>query len=166
MNPLSSLAAIARTQLGTQEDAAHTNRGAAILKYQQATNLGGQGWAWCAAFVDWCVEQFLASNAPVRVSRPKTASAFGLIDWANSNNCLVFNPSSKDFTARAGDIVVYTFSHTGIVSADQDAAGHFLAIEGNTNNDGSRDGYEVAERTRSIDLVKAFIRLPVVAAAV
>ena len=44
MNPLHRIADFAETQIGTQERPQHDNRGAAILKYQQATSLGGQGW--------------------------------------------------------------------------------------------------------------------------
>src|ERR1700719_346043 len=67
------IAHIAESQIGTQEDAAHTNRGSAILKYQQATNLGGQGWPWCAAFVDWCVKETLNVYEALRgeIVRPK-----------------------------------------------------------------------------------------------
>ena len=57
------LAAIAESQIGTQEDEKHQNAGSAILKYQQATSLAGQGWPWCAAFVDWCVEQLFNVDA-------------------------------------------------------------------------------------------------------
>lgn len=162
MIPLKDLADIARAQIGTQEDAAHTNKGAAILKYQQATNLGGQGWPWCAAFVDWCIEQFLAKHPDFKLNRPETASAFGLIDWGNANGCLVFTPSDTHHTPVAGDIVVYAFSHTGIVSRSPSSVigCDFDAIEGNTNDDGSRDGYEVCERHRGDEKVRAFIRLP------
>ena len=155
MDTREKLADIAESQIGTQEDSAHTNRGAAILKYQQATSLDGQGWPWCAAFVDWCVEQsgLLSDNL-----RPKTASAFDLIDWGKSSGCTVFYPGSVA-TPQRGDIVVYAFSHCGIV-ADPGDGQTFAAIEGNTNEDGGRDGYEVARRVRSRGSVKAFIRLP------
>jgi hypothetical protein len=74
----------------------------------------------------------------------------------------VFNPpiDQKSSKPRSGDIVVYEFSHAGIVSKDGDAAHDFYAIEGNTNPTGGRDGYEVAERGRKYSLVKKFIRLP------
>ena len=63
-----------------------------------------------------------------------------------------------------GDIVVYEFSHTGIVSGTGDRESSFYAIEGNTNPGGGRDGYEVAERGRNYSSVRKFIRLPVEAA--
>jgi hypothetical protein len=112
----SELASIAESQLGTQEDSKHTNRGAAILKYQEATNLEGQGWPWCAAFVDWCLQQFLAAHmefARMGLKRAQTAAAFGLIIWGKEQGCHVFNPIVQN--PERGDIVVYRFSHCGIV---------------------------------------------------
>lgn len=167
-NPFSPLADIAASQIGTQEDARHTNSGAAIAKYQHDTNLSGQGWPWCAAFVDWCVHQFLLIPANAAIcavplaNRPRTAAAFGLRTWGQDNNCLIFHPSNKSghgLTPAAGDLVVYTFSHCGIVSKSRSAQ-TFEAIEGNSNDDGSRDGYAVVRKTRSILSVLCFVRLP------
>jgi hypothetical protein len=130
MNPFQPLADIAASQLGTQEDSKHTNAGAAIAKYQHDTNLGGQGWPWCAAFVDWCVHQFLLVPANAAIcdvplgNRPRTAAAFGLRTWGLENNCRVFHPNNKDshgLTPLPGDLIVYTFSHCGIVSRAIDA---------------------------------------------
>lgn len=162
-NPLSALAAIAESQIGTQEDSAHTNRGAAILKYQQAASLGGQGWPWCAAFVDWCVESFITrfpGLCGVRIEdRPTTASAFDFEDWGKAHACEVFTDPKR---AQRGDILIFTFSHIGIV--DSNDGGTLCTVEGNTNDDGGRDGYEVAHRDRSHEavhgLVRCFVRLP------
>ena len=93
-------------------------------------------------------------------------AAFGLIKWGNDNHYQVFNPPTnpKDIKPAPGDIVVYEFSHTGIVSRNGDAKYNFYAIEGNTNPGGARDGYEVAERGRNYSSVRKFIRLSVDAA--
>lgn len=153
------LADIAESQLGTQEDTQHTNRGDAILKYQRATNLDGTGWPWCAAFVDWCCEQFWANHPEFarKIPRPITAAAFGLIAWGKAQGCKVFLPDSEHRPLR-GDIVVFTFSHCGIVATV--AHDGFVSYEGNSNADGSRDGYAVVRHPRSFGIVKAFIRLP------
>ena len=168
---ISCLAAIAESQIGTQEDSAHTNRGAAILKYQQASELDGQGWPWCAAFVDWCIAQCIA-QFPAHIGtrldeRPQTASAFGLQDWANdpAHGCLVFSDPKK---AARGDLIVFTFSHCGIVTA-ADNTGYLETVEGNTNPDGGRDGYEVCRKTTRgsrPDLIRCIIRLPAAAVPV
>jgi hypothetical protein len=89
-----------------------------------------------------------------------------LITWGNDNHYQVFNPpaNSNDAKAMPGDIVVYEFSHTGIVSRAGDRRYSFYAVEGNTNPGGGRDGYEVAERGRNYSSVRKFIRLPIEAA--
>jgi hypothetical protein len=154
---MSDLASIAESQIGTQEDSHHRNEGSAILKYQQSTSLDGQGWPWCAAFVDWCVQQAQAAGlVPASLSRPRTASAFGLIDWAREHGLHVFTVSKDE--PRRNDIAVYHFSHTGIVSAT--SRDHFEAIEGNSNTDGSRDGYAVVRHPRPYDPATTFIRFP------
>lgn len=153
MNP--KLVEIAKSQIGTQEDPAHTNKGAAIRKYQEATNLAGQGWPWCAAFVDWCIAEYALTGGIDAKKIPRTASAFGLIEWGKKQGCEVITEAMPE----PGDIVVYTFSHCGIVSRLGDAGTLFYAIEGNTNAEGGRDGYAVAERGRNLKAVKAFIRI-------
>jgi len=162
MSDISDLVQIARRQIGTEEDPQHQNVGSSIKKYQDSTSLGGQGWPWCAAFVDWCVQQFAPEDAKI-AHIPRTAAAFGLIDWANNNHFDVFNPpgSSGGSAPQSGDIVVYELSHCGIVSKPGDDNHDFYAIEGNTNPGGGRDGYEVAERGRNFSSVRKFIKLPV-----
>ena len=158
---LSELAEIAESQIGVEEDKARTNRGAAILKYQQSTNLDGQGWPWCAAFVDWCLQEFLSRHmeyARMGLKRAQTAAAFGLIDWGKQQRCHLFRGEHE--APQRGDIVVFSFSHCGIVT-DVNAQGRdFHSVEGNTNTDGSREGYIVARKARTYGQVQQFIRLP------
>ncbi|HKV53338.1 MAG TPA: CHAP domain-containing protein [Candidatus Binataceae bacterium] len=164
MPDINDLVKIAQKEVGTEEDPKHQNTGSSIRKYQASTTLAGQGWPWCAAFVDWCVQQFAAQGGTKITHVPRTPSAFGLITWGNDNHFQVFNPPvnpQKDIKAKPGDIVVYEFSHTGIVSREGDSTHDFYAIEGNTNPGGGRDGYEVAERGRNYSSVRKFVRLPV-----
>src|ERR1043166_6278032 len=114
MANITDLVKIARGELGTQEDDKHQNKGSSIEKYQESTNASGQGWPWCAAFVDWCLQQFADEGGINITDVPRTASAFGLITWANDNHYQVFNPpiKTKDIQPNPGDIVVYDSSHT------------------------------------------------------
>ena len=163
MSDINDLVKIAHQEIGTEEAPKHQNKGSSIKKYQDSTSLGGQGWPWCAAFVDWCVQRF-AAEADTKITHvPQTTAAFGLITWGNDNHYPVFNPPvrGKDIKPKPGDIVVYEFSHTGIVSREGDAAHDFYAVEGNTNPGGGRDGYEVSERGRNYSSVRKFVRLPV-----
>jgi hypothetical protein len=63
---------------------------------------------------------------------------------------------------QAGDIFVMDFGngagHTGIVEKVL-PNGILQTIEGNTNDDGSRDGYEVCRRARSVTKIKGFLRI-------
>lgn len=82
-----------------------------------------------------------------------------LNSWAKHQNCLVFKPTSTVIAPAVGDIVVFSFSHIGIVESLGDNS--LGTIEGNTNEEGSREGKEVARKTRSKSIVRALIRLPV-----
>ena len=61
-----------------------------------------------------------------------------------------------------GDIFIMQFAggfgHTGFVKEIK--KGLIITIEGNTNADGSREGFEVASRTRKLSSIKGFIQLP------
>jgi hypothetical protein len=117
--------------------------------------------SWCAAFVDWCVMQLLMKS-PHATSlelprRPRTALAFELLQWGKSSNCTVFNGNHSAPTR--GDIVVFNFSHTGIVV--RSGAGHFYSVEGNTApSTGGNQGYVVEKRLRPQHALIGFVRLP------
>lgn len=117
--------------------------------------------SWCAAFVDWCVLQLLLKSPYVTdltlSQRPKTPLAFGLLDWGKSSGCKVFNGNQT--APQRGDIAIFTFSHTGIVT--QTARGGFNSVEGNTTSaGGGNQGYMVEKRWRAQSLLKGFVRLP------
>lgn len=162
------LIAVAKSQIGTTEKGGN-NRGIAIVKYQQATWLTPGPWAWCAAFMCWTLREFMINNpeamnalrvANIEKWRCKDASAFGWIKWANNHELYV---TDEKELAKAGDIVVFDFSHIGLVIKDQAKLGDKIeTIEGNTEpnttqRDGSSDG--VYQMKRSPKLVKAYIRL-------
>jgi cell wall-associated NlpC family hydrolase len=88
--------------------------------------------------------------------RPKTALAWGFLNWAKDrpNTTEVLMPSAK---AQAGDIVMFTFSHVGIVISDNGRT--IQTVEGNTNEEGSREGDGVYYRTRNKSLVRRYVRI-------
>lgn len=118
----------------------------------------GPDWPWCAGFVVSVIEQtaaLLSGPLPVKptfscdslaheakasgrfVSGARIAS--GATGWAALGSCQIFlvRRSSSDWT------------HTGF--AFSGSGSMFNTIEGNTNDSGHREGYEVVARTRSID---------------
>lgn len=120
------------------------------------------GYPWCAAFVSLCTQK-LIKNFPIHyaaVTPPRQPSvARFLNDWALHQRCLIFKPTSRVIKAVPGDIVIFTFSHIGIVERIND--GELGTIEGNTNEEGSREGTAVQRKARSTSIVRRFIRLPV-----
>ncbi len=157
---------IARKEVGTTETGT-SNSGPRVKQYQAATNLGGTGWPWCAAFVCWIVREWL-KDAEVRAAfgfkfpqeadawRPKTAAAYGFHEWAADHRLLIMD-DSPSHVLHTGDLVTYDFSHIGIVANDEGSLIH--TIEGNTDGGGSRDGGGVWEKTRQRSLARKFIRL-------
>ena len=153
---------IAISQLGITEDPAHTNKGEA-KKYQDAVGLPhNAGYPWCQSFVFWCGQTAYGNANPI----PKTG---GVLDAYNKavmheyphidaihatpTNVLPGAQGIMDFGGGLG--------HTFLVEAVA-ADGSITTIEGNSNPEGGRDGYEVCRRTRHLHdkLMKAFINYP------
>lgn len=168
INPASKLADVAESQTGASEDPIGSNRGVALVKYFAADNYRpakDEGYPWCAAFVSWCVQEFLrtAGDPFSRIIPPREAAAFAFRDWGKTQGAFIFTPAqcapSLSWPQR-GDIVVFKFSHIGIVAASHQGGGrNFTSVEGNSNNNGSREGYAVVKHPRTFSEVREFIRL-------
>lgn len=164
-NRIELLAQIAEREIGKKET--RNNVGKDVRKYQAATTLAPGAWPWCAAFCAWTLEQWLDDPANVKWLslksttpakwRPKTALAYGFIRWAKARpaTCAVLPDTAEP---QPGDLVVYDFSHIGIVQRSADKE-WFTAIEGNTNGAGSRDGDGVYLKLRRRSLARCFIRI-------
>jgi len=121
---------------------------------------------WCAGFVTYILKQachFTGKPMPVQGSLscdslayqakankrfiPGKAVQNGSSPWSSLGNCQIFlvRKSSTDWT------------HTGFAFGGNKNV--FSTIEGNTNDEGSANGYEVCQRTRSLDAKKDFIYL-------
>lgn len=167
------LASIADAQAGLHEEPRGSNRGAQLQKFFDADNYdpvpgpGDHGYPWCAAFVCWCVQELMRQSPAGTfggMKAPRTAAAFGFIDWGRAQNsaCLVISPERMQpggLWPEPGDIVVFEFSHIGIVLSVNEKARNFTSVEGNTDSKGSREGWEVARKPRVFGDVRRFIRL-------
>lgn len=164
------LISIARSELGTREDAVN-NTGARIVEYQGATWLAPGAWPWCAAFTAWVMREWLEDESVRKLLnldtfslaekwRCRDASAFGWEKWARQRNISVLPETEK---ARAGDFIVFDFSHIGLVIENQVSINSkIVTIEGNTNGRGERDsdaGDGVWEKQRMPSLTKSYIRM-------
>ena len=142
MNGADKILSIARKELGITESPAGSNQ----TKYGKWYGLDGQ--PWCMMFVMWVLHQ-----AGVKIPY-KTASCSDFLRWYQANRpaCVVKVPWP-------GDIVLYTFGHTGFVETA--GPGTITAIEGNTSPDSSgsqANGGMVCRKVRKQSLVKAYIR--------
>jgi hypothetical protein len=164
---LQKLIFIASGQIGSHEEGGN-NKGPMIVEYQKATWLAPDAWAWCAALQCWVLREWLKcpdvltelnlTEETAKDWRCQDASAFGWEKWAKQKGLKVVQPKDG---AKAGDFVIFEFSHIGIVSSDQ-KDNIINTIEGNTNNAGERDsntGDGVWAKQRNISLVKCYVRL-------
>lgn len=144
---------IAITQLGVQEAAGHHNTGADVEKYLKAVGLG-PGYSWCMAFVYWCYQQ--AADA-MGLQNP-LAKTGGVLDQWNKRKAVYGTVHPMP-----GDLFIMDFGngegHTGLV----EVADHkfIYPIEGNTNDDGSREGYEVCRRKRKVESIKGYLHFTI-----
>lgn len=145
----------ATSQLGVMEQPKGSNKGPEVEMYLKSVGLGG-GFAWCMAFVYWCVNE-----ASKKMNRPnplvKTA---GVMDQFRKTQLRILPKTSIGI--KPGDIFILEFAHglghTGFVKSIDN--GIVTTIEGNSNEDGSREGYEVCSHHRPISSFKGFIQLP------
>lgn len=140
---------IAITQIGVQEIPKNSNAGPEVEKYLKSVGLG-KGYSWCMAFVYWC-----ASEAAKQLTLPNTLyKTGGVLAMWNARALL------RVKTPQPGDIIILDYGkglgHTGIIEKIVGTTLH--TIEGNTNDEGSREGYEVCRRTRKLSTIKGFIR--------
>lgn len=126
----------------TEESPRGSNSGPRVNAMLRVTGLGPH-YPWCAAAVaTWGVEA-LGGAWPV----PRSADCDALLGWARKTGCL------KRTDAQPGDIFLVLKSshdaiHTGVVIRAL-SNGQVETWEGNTNNDGSREGYRVCQRRRN-----------------
>lgn len=185
------MAQIAFTQIGPKETQGN-NTGADVLKYQKATWLQPGPWPWCAAFTSWCLMEWVLKDPTTRMwmimgdayfDNPYTqmaiprlvcrdARAFGWEAWGRSAGLVMFDENSNIYQPIPGDIVIFDFSHIGIVDMPPDLTLPYKTIptiEGNTHpQHGSklalvgaddREGDGVWRRIRNVNLVRRFVRL-------
>ena len=142
---------VAQSQNGVTEKPKNSNAGPEVEIYLKSVGLG-KGYAWCMAFVYWCV---LQSSIKLNVVNPLKKTG-GVLDQFNFCKKMIVK------TPKPGYIFIMDFGHgvghTGFVDKIL-PNGQIQTIEGNTNDDGSREGYEVAIRIRKISQIAGFIKI-------
>jgi len=145
---------IANSQLGKEETPRGSNWGEPVKSYLATVGIDFPA-SWCMAFVHWCSVQAFKNTG---VKNPLIKTGGVLRQWNEINGYY------KHKEPQAGDIFIMDFGgghgHTGFVSAVN--GNKIETIEGNSNDTGSREGYEVCAKPggRLISSCVGFIRLP------
>lgn len=139
--------AVAKDQLGKEEIPRGSNWGQHVQGYLQSVGITFPA-SWCAAFVYWVMKQAgITATAVV----PKTGGVLKM--WQMAKDYRVTDP-------QPGDVFIMDYGkglgHTGLVVRVEGA--NIVTIEGNTNSDGSREGYQVATRVRPTSKCAGFLR--------
>lgn len=162
------MVAIARKDVGKTEES--KNKAPWISKLWPATSYPNgmeNREPYCAAGMAYILREWLKNPkvleafgftaAEAEKWRCKSAAAFGWTSWAKDKGLEIL---PKNSILHMGDIVVYSFSHIGIVSDDDGTkTGPFTEISYNTNSAGSNDGEGCVEKARSRTKVREFIRI-------
>ena len=154
------LVSLARNEIGVEE-VDGSNCGVRVDAYKSATNLPPhEAWPWCAAFVCWLVREAVRTDGPYTFARPTTAGAWDFENWSKKQDNSTHTLRNPGNDIKAGDIVIFKFSHIGICVRGAEA-GRIRTVEGNTDAAGSREGGGVFEKSRSLDSIKTRIRFTV-----
>ena len=154
LNPIEAVLDEAAKYMGVVEKPKLSNRGLEIDYWLSECKVP-LGLPWCAAFVTNVLRQALGRGNPVYL----TASVQTTVDWATSLGALGILTDSP----MKGDLFVLYFEslkrygHIGFVKEVVDAT-TFKTIEGNSNSEGSREGYGVVSNTRKVSKNTKFIR--------
>lgn len=134
---------IAQSQIGVQEEPKGSNWGKDVKKYLNSVGINFPA-SWCMAFVYWCFKE---------AGLPAIKTGGVLAAWNKGKQYRVLTP-------QPGDVFIMDYGkglgHTGIIER---VVGEDLhTIEGNTNDTGSREGYEVCRRVRHFKKIKGYLR--------
>ena len=135
------------------------NRGPWVRLYMKGRE--GPAQLWCAGFVSYVLRQ-ASKSAGLPVPIRPSASCDVLASRAR-NKGLLIDGSRVESGSEIGPGFIFLnrrtandWNHTGFVTSGGDEV--LRTIEGNTNDDGSREGYEVCARFRNCEN-KDFIRI-------
>lgn len=130
------------SQVGVREVTGN-NDGFDVEKYLASANLG-PGYAWCAAFVNW---NYLECDLPT----PNQAQAW-VPSWFPRSKLIYVRGEFQHLNPQPGDVIGIWFSskgrlaHIGIYDREDDT--YYYTVEGNTNEEGSREGDGVYRKRR------------------
>lgn len=139
---------VAKAKIGMKEDPIGSNRGPDLSRFMNCVGFQ-DGDAWCYFFCSACYYHALWPEIYDFGWIKATGSCQMAVAYARSQGCVSPYPTT-------GGIAILLNSeghafHAGIVESTDVSQGLYTAIEGNTNDDGSHEGYEVCRHTRSLE---------------
>lgn len=138
-----SLQKIYTSFIGVREKTGN-NDGVEVEMFLKSVGLG-KGYAWCAAFVKYCLLQ-----ANVKAAEKINGMALSAVNYSE----MVYNKGKKIKDIKAGDVGTLYYpslkriGHTFFIDKEINSS-IYESVEGNTNGGGSRDGDGVYRRKRS-----------------
>lgn len=144
---------VAVYQLGNAEIPHGSNWGKQVEKYLKSVGINFPA-PWCMGFVYWCVNE---AAKEMNVPNPLKKTGGVMDQWSSMRSLRVDTPQK-------GDIFIMDFGggkgHTGFVTGV--IGDKINTVEGNSNDEGSREGFEVCRKPggRKISSCKGFLRLP------
>ena len=147
---------IARTQLNVKEYGG-ANSGSSVSAYLASVGLRSPAPS-CMAFVQWVVENSCKEFGTGDILDVNSGGVLDTWNRVNSKHKVLNLPAK-------GDIFIMDFGggkgHTGFVEGVANGVIH--TIEGNSNDEGSREGFEVCRKPngRRVETIKGYIRFDV-----
>lgn len=141
--------------IGVRE-ATGNNDGIEVEKFLKSTGLG-KGYAWCAAFVNWCFIQCGIKTVKSPAWSPS---------WFPNDKVIYKRNNTIKRQPQSGDVFGIWFSskkrvaHVGFIDDWQNGSDYAITVEGNTNTAGSRDGdgvYKKRRLKRQIYVVSSYV---------
>ncbi len=135
------------------------NRGPWVRLYCMGKD--GPSYRWCAGFATFVIQQ-AAETAGVAMPVPRKLSCDVLAQQAKKQGRFVSGGKQAPMGIQAGDLFLVRktntdWVHAGLVLGLHDET--FDTIEGNTNDEGSSNGYEVCGRNRAYGKAIDFVSL-------
>lgn len=124
------------------------NSGAWVRLYMKGNE--GAPWSWCAGFVTFLLHQASElMNVPMPITGSFSCDMLSI--QAQSSGLYISESRRSSETLKPGSVFLVRrtstdWTHTGIVTNAKDIS--FDTVEGNTNDDGVANGYEVCKRSR------------------
>ncbi len=136
------MVAWADSQVGVEEHPRGSNRGPMVEQYLEAAGVA-PGNPWCSSFLKWAARKAGASDELLSDITAMASSWY----WFGQKEGRKFSEPNRGMVF----VLVHKngSGHCGMCISGA-TLGIFKSIEGNSNDDGSREGYRVVKRFRTV----------------